>query len=309
MAPHDPVRPPSATLTGIGEELPPLSHLDRQRLVIRAEAGNLDAMYALAHHALRKDGPMYYWGSWGDVAEAERWWRRAAELGDPDAMILIGHMYAEPWGVPQNISEAANWFLKAADSNRLDAVQALIDLYLGAWSNERDEFAASHWLERAAAMGDRHAKLLLGLRYDAGWGVRENAQEAATWYARAISGDNTVLPTRDQRIAMNNLGVMYEEGRGVPKDESKAAELYRRASGYPSLRATYNLAVLCETGRGVAQDKQAALWLYREAAIFELPQAAEALKRLGFQPEDQDREAEALLIHDKEKRTKTACDP
>lgn len=108
---------PSATesaIAGIGEALPPLSNQARNKLVARAEAGNLDAMYELAHHALRSGdgimgGPMYYWGRWNDPKESERWWRKAAALGDPKAMILLGHMYAEPWGIRQNIEEAGYW--------------------------------------------------------------------------------------------------------------------------------------------------------------------------------------------------------
>ena len=46
-------------LAGIGESLPPLSEAARQALTVRAEAGDLDAMYALAHHALLdSDDPM-----------------------------------------------------------------------------------------------------------------------------------------------------------------------------------------------------------------------------------------------------------
>ncbi len=125
-------------------------------------------------------------------------------------MILLGHMYAEPWGMPQDISQAGDWFRKAADANRLEGVQDLIDLYLGAWSDERDEPAANFWLARAAAMGDRHAMFILGLRYDAGWGVRADAVEAAAWYAKVIDAPDS--DAVDRRMAMNNLGALYETG-------------------------------------------------------------------------------------------------
>lgn len=308
-----------SAIEGIGESLPPLTAIERKMLTGKADAGDLAAMYELAHHALRKgDGPMgapmYYWGSWGDVRESERWWRKAAALGDPKAMILLGHMYAEPWGVPQDITEAANWFRKAADAGRLEAVQDLIDLYMGDWSDERDEAAANLWLERAVAMGDNHAALLLGLRYDAGWGIAEDPAAAADWYNKVIARPESFL-TYDQRMAINNLGALYEQGRGVPKDESKAAELYGKVvPGYP-LEATYNLAVLCETGRGVPQDKDAALWLYRDAAMSDVPAAKAALKRLGFpafnSAATQEAEAGALLTHGdelKKKETRTGCE-
>lgn len=313
-------KPPSApesAIAAIGVALPPLSDQARQKLTARANAGDLDAMYELAHHALRSGdgamgGPMYYWGSWNNPKESEHWWRKAAALGDPKAMILLGHLYAEPWGVPQDIKEAAHWFKQAADLNNLEAVQALVDLYIGAWSDERDDVEANRWLMRAVSMGDRHAMLLLGLRYDVGWGIREDPAEAARWYEKVIAGGWERNQFGDLHIALNNLGALYEEGRGAPKDESKAATLYGRAAHTWSA-APYNLAVLCESGRGVQQDRVAAVWLYREAAIRDMPEAIAALQRLGFKvptsAKEQNDEAGALLAHDKEKRTKTACDP
>lgn len=308
-----------SALEGMGESLPPLSARDRRKLTDKANSGDIAAMYDLAHHALRDGGDpmgslMYFWGSWGDVRESERWWLKAAGLGDPKAMILLGHMYAEPWGVPQNLTGAAQWFRKAADAGRLEAVQDLINLYMGYWSDERDEEAANIWLQRAVEMGDNHAALILGLRYDAGWGVPEDPVIAAEWYNRVIAVPGKFL-SQDQRIAINNLAALYQQGRGVPKDESKAAELYASVvPGFP-MEATYNLAVLCETGRGVPQNRDAALWLYRGAAMLRVPEAAAALKRLGFplfnSAATQEAEAGALLAyHDelKKRGTKTICD-
>lgn len=315
--------PPSApepAIAGIGEALPPLSDRDRRKMTARANAGDLDAIYELAHHALlSSDGsmnlPMYNGieEGWKNPRESERWWRKAASLGDPKAMILLGHMYAEPWGVPQDIEEAAHWFKAAADLNSVEAVQALVDLYIGTWTDERNDVEANRWLMRAVSMGDRHAMLLLGLRYDAGWGIREDPTEAARWYTKVIEGGWKRNQYGDLHTALNNLGALYEEGRGVSKDESKAAEFYGRAAHAWSA-ATYNLAVLCESGRGVQQDKAAAIWLYRKAAIMrQMPEAIAALKRFGFKvpttAKDQNDEANALLAHDKEKRTTTPCDP
>jgi len=328
---------PEPAVSGIGQVLPPLSDRTRKNLMARADAGDLNAMYQLAHHALMSCagssdfmcGAMYYWWNWNDPGEAEQWWRKAAALGDPKAMILLGHMYAEPWGVPQDLPKAAEWFKKAAALNSLEAVQALVDLYIGAWSDERDNAEANRWLTRAAAMGDRHAMLLLGLRTDAGWGIREDPAEAARWYEKVIAAGWNIHFDSDLNIAQNNLGALYEEGRGVPKDESKAAQLYSEAArsravgkwdpiGYAffdgsSTIATYNLAVLCEEGRGVQQDKAAAAWLYRKAAFREMPEAVAALGRLGFKKpataKQQEDEAAALMAHRKGKRTRTTCDP
>ena len=329
--------PPEAAVSGIGEALPLLTDRARKKLMARADAGDLKAIYELAHHALMSCvgssgfmcGAMYYWWTWNDPSEAERWWRKAAGLGDPKAMILLGHMYAEPWGVSQDIPKAAEWFKKAAELNSLEAVQALVDLYIGAWSDERDDAEANRWLMRAVSMGDRHAMLLLGLRYDAGWGIREDPAEAARWYEKVIAAGWNAHFDSDLNTAQNNLGALYEEGLGVAKNESRAAQLYIEAArssavgkwdpiGYAffgggSTTAAYNLAVLCEAGRGVQQDKAAAAWLYRKAAFREMPDAIAGLKRLSFKmpatTKQQEDEAAALLAHGYEKRIRTTCDP
>jgi TPR repeat protein len=308
-------------ISGIGQALPPLSDHARKKLTARAEAGDLNAMYDLAHHALRSGdgvmgGPMYYWGSWNNPGESEYWWRKAAALGDPKAMILLGHMYAEPWGVQQDLPKAAQWFEKAADLNSLEAVQALVDLYMGAWSNERDDAKANQWLTRAASMGDRHAMLLLGLRYDAGWGVREDPAEAARWYLKVGEQDGTEEDRRTQSTAWNNLGVLYELGRGVPKDESKAVELYRRAAGRAlfSLPAMYNLASLCAEGHGIPENRKAAIQLYLSAYRMGLPDAKDAAERLGVQPleirslKDMDLQADLDVFNRLVKKGGNACE-
>jgi TPR repeat protein len=335
---NSPTPTPEAAVSGIGQILPPLSDRARKKLTARADAGELNAMYELAHHALMSCaglsdfmcGAMYYWWYWNNPREAELWWHKAAALGDPKAMILLGHMYAEPWGVPQDIPKAAEWFKKAADMNSLEAIQALVDLYIGAWSDERDDAEANRWLNRAAAMGDRHAMLLLGLRSDGGWGIQEDPAEAAHWYEKVIAGGWNRDFDSDLNTAQNNLGALYEEGRGVVRDVGKAAQLYgeaargRRTTNESdalfyalfdggSTTAAYNLAVLCEAGRGVQQDKSAAAWLYRKAAFREMPEAIAALKRQGFKipatAKQQEDEAAALVAHGHEKRTRATCDP
>lgn len=303
-------------LAGIGMPLPPISEAARQALTARADAGNLDAIYTLAHLALFDSndpmGGLYFMPVWGKPEEAERWWRKAAALGDPKAMILLGHMYAEPWGVPQDLSKAAGWFEKAADRNNLEAINALVELYMGEWSDARDDVKANQWLMRAASMGGRHAMLLLGLRYDAGWGIREDPAQAAQWYEKVIASKQAWDYSNDRDAAWNNLGALYEQGRGVPKDETRAAELYGKVAHYGGV-AAYNLAVLCEAGRGVPQDKTAAVWLYRNAAFTEIPEARAALKRLEFRmpatAQAFEDEAGALLAHGNEKRSGTPCDP
>jgi len=64
-----------------------------------------------------------------DYREAARWYRKAADLGDPIAQYNLGVMCRSGQGVPQNNSEAARWYQKAAEQGDPDAQKNLGDLY------------------------------------------------------------------------------------------------------------------------------------------------------------------------------------
>jgi TPR repeat protein len=50
-----------------------------------------------------------------DNADAERWYRRAAERGFAEAQNNLGLMYVLGRGVPQDDAEAVKWFRRAAE--------------------------------------------------------------------------------------------------------------------------------------------------------------------------------------------------
>jgi len=61
----------------------------------------------------------------GDYIEAMRWYRKAADKGDADAMFNIGVLYDNGEGVKQDYIEAMRWYRKAADKGDADAKAAL----------------------------------------------------------------------------------------------------------------------------------------------------------------------------------------
>ena len=50
-----------------------------------------------------------------DHIEAEAWFRKAAEQGNPDAQFTLGLLYHRGQSVSENHTEAADWFRKAAE--------------------------------------------------------------------------------------------------------------------------------------------------------------------------------------------------
>ena len=51
-----------------------------------------------------------------DYAQAEQWYRKAAEQGNAGAQFNLGLMYAKGEGVRQNYKIAKEWFGKACDN-------------------------------------------------------------------------------------------------------------------------------------------------------------------------------------------------
>jgi hypothetical protein len=127
-----------------------------------------------------------------DDVEAARWFRRAAEQGNAEAMTNLGVMCGTGRGVAQDGAEAVRWYRLAVD-----------------------------WWRRAAEQGDASAMINLGIRYASGWGVRRDYVQAHMWRNLAtlqLSGGDRAqsIKTRD---ALANLM--------TPEDLSEAERLAR----------------------------------------------------------------------------------
>lgn len=85
-----------------------------------AEAGNADAAFLLATaYKNGKAGPP-------DEAKAFFWYRKAAELGDADAMLMLGWLYYKHGGKSAvDLTKARYWFKKSAELGIDEAVEML----------------------------------------------------------------------------------------------------------------------------------------------------------------------------------------
>jgi TPR repeat protein len=89
-----------------------------------------------------------------DYAEAVKWFRMAAELGNADAQIRLGVMYEDGrGGLAQDYAEAAKWYRKAAEQGNVDAQATLGFRYERGQGVPRDYVLAHMWLSLAAAEG------------------------------------------------------------------------------------------------------------------------------------------------------------
>jgi len=89
---------------------------------------------------------------------------------------------------------------------------------------------------------------------------------------------------RNEPEAFNIYGLMLRAGEGIARDDSEAVRNFRIAMERGSRWGTFNLGGMYETGRGVPANRDEAIRLYRLAAEQWVPDAVDALRRLGVAP-------------------------
>ena len=173
-----------------------------------------------------------------------------AEKGDPQAMTLIGEIYANGLGVARDESKAAHWYKLAADRGDADAMFALAMLNFSGRGVPRNQKTGIDLLEKASKRGQTLAEYDLGLLYMQGKDVLQDLERAAQLLTAAAAAGNDK--------AQYALGTLYKEGRGVPKDQKKAMELMGKASVAGNLDAMVEYAIAEFNGNGVEKNESAA---------------------------------------------------
>lgn len=241
---------------------------------------------ALAH------GNRYF--SESNFAEAAKYYRKAAELGNAAAQLALGWLYENGKGVSRNYSEAVKWYRKAAEQGEPVALGNLGHIYYSGHGVKRDYGEALKWFRKAAEQGNDAAYSWLGSMYYNGQGARRNYGEAMKWFLKAAGQGNA--------DAQNYIGWMYQNGLGVLKDNTEALKWYRKAASGGSAAGQINLGWMYENGIGVRQDNAEALKWYRKAAAqgnADAKERASALSRsaAGAQPVQNSPQQSSYVSH------------
>ena len=129
----------------------------------------------------------------GDWPAALSHLRRAAKLGNTNALVTLGDGYAyEQFGNANTRPFAIILYRAAAERANPDGMERLGIAYLaGSYGVHQDYPKAQLWLRRAAAKGESDAMVDLGNMYCMGNGVPENRHTAYLWYGRAARAGNS----------------------------------------------------------------------------------------------------------------------
>ena len=228
-----------------------------------AEKGDKDGQLKLAY--------MYDHGLGGnpDMINAEKWYRLAADQGQPKAQYLLGDLYQLGHLDKQpNYLEAKKWYSRAQSSYAPAAV-ALGFIY----DTVDDDYKnACLSYQQAATLGDPLGQFDLGLIYEKGKGEPVDIVKAKALYQKAAEQGHVQ--------AMVQLAGLYFNGSTNSSDQEIAFEWYKKAAEKGDRDALYQLGLLSETGVATALDFSAALTYYQKAADKDNAKAMLALARI-----------------------------
>ena len=213
----------------------------------------------------------YGWGVDKNLDEAKIYYKKAALLGDPNAMNSYGELI-----VNENSTEALDWFKKAAAHNNSNAM-----VNLGDYHRKRNEInLALKFYEDAAILKDDDALYKLAEFYDNGWGVAKNSAKALEYYKLAAEygwknyeynyGTKLYFEKRydeaiiwwDKAIAkgykIENYNVKKSDAYWDKKDYAKALEALIEEYNIGFNDNKWRIAKIYRNGLGVPKNKELA---------------------------------------------------
>ena len=232
-----------------------------------AEDGNIEAMKILSL-------------DWYDDADrgndkdqAVLWMRRAADLGNPYAMLMIGIHLRNT----EQYEEAFGYITKGAEMGIAEGMIDLAGCYANGIGTRQDDEKALFWYQKAAEKGNAFAMLKTG-DY-----LRDNgyAAEARGWFEKVTEEGDDEL----KGWAFDRLGDMYLNGLLPHGKKLMAIRCYEKAASLGCVQGTLDLAECYHYGFSVPIDEQ------RAAAYYEMVVkngddeqrkiASEVLKEIG----------------------------
>ena len=89
--------------------------------------------------------------------------RPLADQGDARALLIIGNMYRNGYGVLQNRAEAMKLYKRAAGMNNTQAMNAVGAMYVDGQGAQPDIKTARAWFRRSALLGDQTGAVFYGI--------------------------------------------------------------------------------------------------------------------------------------------------
>lgn len=239
--------------TGVGVE----HNLEHYGKLLRtaAEHGQADAEAELAGNYLNGQA-----GVAKDPAQAQTWYKRAAQHGNAYAQLRMANGLASAKATPADLALAADWYRKAAGQGNGEAAYKLGQLYQNGRGVAQDYAEAAVWYRKGAEAGYAAASYGLGNLYLQGQGVARDPAQAATWLGQAAD--------KRQPSAEAALANLYFTGNGVPQNDAEGVKYLRRAAIASHPGAMRQLGQMLSQGTHMPADPaEAAIWQDKVARL------------------------------------------
>lgn len=212
-------------------------------------------------------------------ARAARWYRKAADQGDPEAQNGLGVIYSLGREIEKSKEEAVRWYHSAAKQGYAQAMFNLGAAYYNGDGVPSDLDMAYAWFLLPQQAGnpeakdavDRTAKEMkftagaledIGAMYEKGVELPQNSAEAARWYGEAANHSDS---------AALRFAEMLINSKAIAQDYPRALKLCHQAAEHRDGKGQYCLGYLYENGRGTEKNSKEAMKWYQLAASGLIP--------------------------------------
>ena len=231
----------------------------------KAEAGDAEAQFQLGRAYAHGEGVAK------DLAEAVKWYRKAAEQNHPRAQHSLAFCYAVGDGVPKDSGEAAKWFRKAAEQNLAVAQNGLGYCYEKGEGVAKDLVEAAKWYRKAAEQNDALAQMNLGRCYATVGGVTKDVVEAYKWFllasAQGEERSKELMPLLEKQMSPDQL----DEARKRARDFSPGTTTTDKPSVTTDARTKRIRALAAESCAALTSGN------YARVADFTYPKVVEMM--------------------------------
>jgi len=148
-----------------------------------------------------------------DLAQAAKWYQRAADAGVTPAEYRLASLYEKGTGVSRDLAKARTLYLQAAEKGNASAMHNLAVMLASGGDTTPDFAGAGKWFSMAADRGIRDSQFNLAILYARGNGVTQDLEESYKWFSVAArDGDTDAAQKRD------------EVGKALKPDQLKSAK-------------------------------------------------------------------------------------
>lgn len=162
-------------------------------LVTAAKGGDPLAFYEIAVRFTEGRGVQE------NMAEAAKWYQRAADAGVVPAQYRLATLYEKGTGVTRDTAKAKALYIASAGQGNASAMHNLAVMLASGRDGAPDFNEATKWFAKAAELGIRDSQFNLAVLYARGNGVPQDLTESYKWFsAAAREGDLDAGAKRDE---------------------------------------------------------------------------------------------------------------